>query len=126
MLAVSIGFLLYVELLPNPETLDPHNYEGALKNAYTLLGSVAGVLVVYYVDEKKLHFVTDGIWWAQILKVVFGLLIVLAVKEGLRSPLETIFGGHLAARAVRYFLVVVAAGSLWPLTFRWFSRLGRK
>ena len=126
MLALSVAFMLFMELYPNPQTLDTHNYEGALKNAYTLLGCSAGVLVVYYVDEKKLHFVTDAVWWAQILKTLLGLLVVLAVKEGLRSPLDALFDGHLAARAVRYFLVVLAAGSLWPLTFRWFSRLGRK
>ena len=126
MLAVSIGFLLYVELLPNPEMLDPHNYESALKNAYTLLGCCAGVLVVYYVDEKKLHFQTKAVWWAQILKVILGLGAVLAVKEGLRAPLEALFAGHLAARAVRYFLIVVVAGIVWPLSFRWFGKLGRK
>ena len=126
MLALSVGFMLFMELYPNPETLDTHNYESALKNAYTLLGCSAGVLVIYFIDEKKLHFTNEAVWWAQILKVVLGLLVVLAVKEGLRSPLDAIFGGHMAARAVRYFLMVLAAGSLWPLTFQWFSRLGRK
>ena len=126
MLAVSVGFLLYVELLPDPETLDPHNYESAMKNAYTLLGCCAGVLVVYYVDEKKLQFQTKAVWWAQILKAVLGLGAVLAVKEGLRAPLEALFAGHLAARAVRYFLIVIMAGIVWPLSFRWFGKLGRK
>ena len=126
MLAVSIGFLLYVELLPDPEALDPHNYESAMKNAYTLLGCCAAVPVVYYVDEKKLNFQTGAVWWAQILKVVLGLGAVLAVKEGLRSPLEALFAGHLAARAVRYFLIVIVAGIVWPLSFRWFGKLGRK
>jgi len=126
MLGLSVAFMLFMEFYPNPETLDSHNYESALKNAYTLLGCSAGVLVIYFVDEKKLHFTNEAVWWAQILKVVLGLLVVLAVKEGMRTPLEALFGGHMAARAVRYFLVVLAAGSLWPLTFKWFSRLGRK
>jgi len=126
MLALSVGFMLFMELYPNPETLDSHNYESAIKNAYTLLGCSAGVLVVYYFDEKKLHFKNHAIWWAQVLKVVLGLLVVLAVKEGMRGPLEALFGGHMAARAVRYFLVVLSAGTLWPLTFGWFSKIGRK
>ena len=126
MLGLSVAFMLFMELYPNPETLDSHNYESALKNAYTLLGCSAGVLAIYFIDEKKLHFTNDAVWWAQILKVILGLLVVLAVKEGLRSPLDALFGGHLAARAIRYFLVVMAAGALWPLSFRWFSRLGRK
>ena len=126
MLGLSVAFMLFMEFYPNPETLDSHNYESALKNAYTLLGCSAGVLAIYFIDEKKLHFTNDAVWWAQILKVILGLLVVLAVKEGLRSPLDALFGGHLAARAIRYFLVVMAAGALWPLSFRWFSRLGRK
>ena len=126
MLALSVAFMLFMELYPNPETLDTHNYESAIKNAYTLLGCSAGVLVVYYLDEKRLHFQTGAIWWAQILKVILGLAVVLAVKEGMRTPLELLFGGHMAARAVRYFLVVLAAGTLWPLSFGWFSKLGRK
>jgi len=58
--------------------------------------------------------------------VAFGLAAVLAVKEGLRSPLDALFAGHLAARAVRYFLIVLVAGGVWPLTFRWFGKLGVK
>ena len=81
--------------------------------------------MVWLADEKKIHFSTKAVWWAQILKAVLGLGVVLLVKEGLRSPLEAIFAGHLAARAVRYFLIVVVAGILWPLTFSWFGKLGR-
>ena len=126
MLLCSVAFTLYVELYPFPADLDPHNYESALKNSYTLLGCCAGVLVIFFLDEKKLRFDTKAIWWAQILKVVLGLGLVLLVKEGLRSPLEALFNGHLAARAVRYFLIVVVAGAVWPLSFRWFGKLGKK
>jgi len=81
---------------------------------------------VYTVERKFVNFSTKAVWWAQILKVVLGLGVVLAVKEGLRAPLEAVFAGHMAARAVRYFLIVVVAGLVWPMTFRYFSRLGRK
>lgn len=126
MLLLSIAFTLYVELYPFPAGLDAHNYESALKNSYTLLGCCVGVLVVYAVDEKKLHFQTEAVWWAQILKVVFGLVAVLLVKEGLRAPLDALFAGHLAARAVRYFLIVIMAGIAWPLSFHWFGKLGKE
>jgi protein-S-isoprenylcysteine O-methyltransferase Ste14 len=106
--------------------LDAHNYESALKNSYTLIGCSAGVLVIWFADEKKLRFDTKAVWWAQIIKVVLGLLVVLAVKEGMRAPLEAVFGNVLIARAVRYFLIVLAAGILWPLTFRYFGKLGNE
>lgn len=125
LILLSSAYLAYVSLYPFPEDLDAANYESALKNAYTFLGTNAGVLAVYFAD-KKLNFQTKAVWWAQILKAVVGLGLVLAVKEGMRAPLEALFAGHLAARAVRYFLIVTVAGILWPLSFRWFAKLGNK
>ena len=123
---LSLAFLAYVELYPFPENTDAHNLESAVKNAYTLLGCLIGLLVAFYVDEKKLHFPVKAVWWAQILKVVIGLALVLAVKEGSKSILEALFAGHMAARGVRYFLVVIVAGVMWPMTFPWFAGLGKK
>ena len=54
------------------------------------------------------------------------LYLVLAAKELLRAPIDALFGGHLAARSVRYFLIVVVGGVLWPMTFRYFAKLGKK
>ncbi len=122
MLVLNIAYLLYVQLGSFPAG---HNYDSAVKNGYTFLGCFSGVLVVYLVDEWKFHFRTDAIWWAQILKAALGLVVVLIVKEGTRSLLEAIFP-VMPARAVRYFLIVIVAGVVWPLTFGWFSKLGRK
>lgn len=126
MAVLSIAYLCYVELYPFPAGIDADNLASGTKNAYTLIGCMAALLVVYFVDGKWLRFETKAIWWAQILKVLLGLVVVLLVKEGIRSPLEALFGGHMIARAVRYFLVVLAAGVVWPMTFRWFGKLGRK
>lgn len=123
---LSVAYLLFVELYPFPVDIDANNYASAVKNGYTFLGCFAGVLVVYFVDEKKLHFENKAIWWAQVLKAVLGLAVVLAVKEGTRSVLEMIFSGHLISRAVRYFLVVVVAGVVWPMSFKWFAKLGKR
>ena len=89
------------------------------------MGCTLGVAIVYPADRKWLDFPTKAVWWAQILKVVLGLALVLLVKEGLRAPLEAVLPA-LTARTVRYFLVVLTAGLLWPLSFRKFSELGRK
>ena len=125
MLLISVGFLCFVELYSFPSEIDPHNMESGLKNAYTLLGSLSGLCLVYIVDENWMHFPTKAVWWAQIIKVAVGLGAVLAVKNGLKAPLEAVFG-YLVGRAVRYFLIVIVAGILWPLTFSWFSKLGNK
>ena len=106
--------------------MDAHNLESGTKNAYTMIGCLTGVAVGYVAERKFVDFSTDVVWWAQLLKIVLGLGVVLLVKEGLRTPLEWLVGEPFPARAVRYFLIVVVAGFLWPMSFRWFSKLGRK
>ena len=125
MTAMAIGFLCFVTFWHFPADIDEHNLQSGFKNAYTLFGALLGLLVVYIVDEKWLNFKTDAVWWAQILKVIGGFLAVLAVKSGMKAPLNAIFGEY-PGRAVRYFLIVLVAGILWPLTFRYFSKLGKK
>ena len=125
MVLIAVAYLCFVELYPFPADIDPHNMASGRKNAYTLLGSLLGLIVVYIVDEKWLHFPTKAVWWAQVIKVALGLVIALAVKEGLRVPGEGLLGAS-AGRAVRYFLLVVVAGCVWPLTFKWFNKLGLK
>lgn len=125
MVAVACAYLCFAEMYPFPSDTDPHNLESGLKNAYTLLGSILGLIVVHILDETWLHFPTRAVWWAQVLKVAIGLGLVLAVKSFLRAPLNTFFG-DMAGRSVRYFLMVIAGGVLWPTTFKWFSKLGNK
>ena len=126
MITMAIGLLLFVELYPFPADVDSHNLESGMKNAYTMLGSLVGVAVVYAADERKLRFSEKAPVLGQICKVVLGLALVLAVKEGLRAPLNALFSGHMAARSVRYFVIVITAGILWPLTFRFWGRIGKK
>ena len=123
---ISLGYLIVMECVSFPADIDTHNLESAMKNAYTLVGATVGLAVVYPLEKKYVNFEESALWWVQIIKIVLGLSVVLAVKEGLRTPLDWMFGGHLAARAVRYFLIVIVAGLLWPMTFRFFSRLGTK
>ena len=125
MLCLSVAYLIFVECYPFPSDLDAHNYESGLESAYTLLGALLGMVVVYIADEKWLHFSTKAVWWAQILKVLGGLGLVLVVKSGTKEILNDLLGNSIG-RSVRYFLIVVVAGIIWPLTFRWFSKLGNK
>ena len=125
MIAMAVGLMLFVQLYPFPSDIDANNLQSGVKNAYTMIGSLTGVAIVYVGEKKYIRFPEKAVWWAQLLKAVRGLGFVLAVKEGLRAPLDALFAGHMAARAVRYFLIVVVAGMVWPMTFRWFSKLGK-
>ena len=51
-------------------------------------------------------------------------MLVVGVKSVLKAPLYALMGAD--GDAVRYGVMILTAGVLWPLTFRWFGRLGRK
>ena len=122
---LGVGFVLYTELWEFPADIDEANLNSAIKNSYTLLGALLGMIVVWYADRRWLNFPTDAVWYAQILKFLGGLILVLAVKSALKAPLEAILSAN-PARMARYFLVVLTAGIAWPLTFPWFARMGRR
>ena len=121
----AIGYLCFVEFYHFPADVDPENLASGIKNAYTLLGSLIGLIGVYIIEKRWINFPTKAVWWAQILKVLIGLVVVLAIKSGLSSPLAALLGDKLG-RAVRYFIIVMVAGAVWPLSFKWFARLGCK
>ena len=125
LIAAALVFLAFVHLWDFPADIDAHNMESGLKNAYTMLGCGAGLLLVFVVDCKWMNFSVQAKWWVQIIKIVAGLLLVLAVKEGLRAPLEMVLPVY-PARAVRYFLIVLTAGILWPMSFKYLSKIGVK
>lgn len=67
-----------------------------------------------------------AVWWAQAAKLVIGLALVMAVRVGMKPVLASLFGDALFTHGVRYFLMAVVGGVLWPMTFRFWARLGQK
>ena len=125
MVLVNLLYWSYVTFHSFPADIDPHNLHSGTKTAYTLLGALIGLLAARAIDEKYLHFEVKAVWWAQILKVVLGLGICMGVKSGLKPLLHLVMSEH-PATAIRYGLMVFVAGAVWPLTFPWFARLGKK
>ena len=127
---IMLAYLLFISFWSFPEEVfhvdNVHNLISAVKNAYTLTGCMLGFLVVYTVDLKWLKFDTKAVWWVQLIKIAGGLVLVLAVKELLRAPLAAILPENTWARMLRYFLMVVMAGAIWPMSFKFFSKLGGK
>ncbi len=124
-IAAAAAFVAFVELYDFPADIDPDNYAEGLKNAYMMLFCAVGLLLTFYIDRKYVRFPTQAVWWAQIIKVVLGLSILLALKAVLKAPLLALFGGHSAAHGVRYFIVILFAGVIWPMTFKYFAKLGK-
>ncbi len=116
---LSLAFLLFVELYPFPADLDPGNYDNGLKNAYTMLGCGVALLLSYYLDQKFIHFKTDAPLWAQVIKVVVGLALALAIRVFLKQPLQSLCGGSHLGDCLRYFLMMLFAGAIWPMSFKY-------
>ena len=126
MLVFSGAFLAFLYLYPFPADVDAENLSHAVENAWKLTGAIGGMLIAWWADSKFIHFDTKAIWWAQLIKVVVGLAIVVGIKSGLKAPLIALIGNVGVANAVRYGLMVVFAGAVWPLTFRFWGKLGKK
>lgn len=124
MTAMAAGYMCFIKLYDFPTDVDAERLMSGIESGYTMIGCLVGLLVTYILDEKWLHFPVKGAWWAQILKVVIGLLLVLAIKSGLKTPLNALFGEFIG-RSVRYFLIVIMAGVIWPMSFKLFAKTRR-
>ena len=127
-LAVLLAaFLLYSYLWPFPDWMyaEEHvvNLIEARHNASILTGALAALTIAYTLDLRRTRFSdTKAKWWAQILKVVIGLVVTLALIEGTKAVL----GKRDIVTGLRYFLGVLFAAGVWPMTFGWFSKVGKK
>ncbi len=126
MTAVAAIFCLYVGLFPFPEDIDAVNFSHGYENAYKILGCVLGLWLAYAIDNRYIHFETTALWWVQLLKLVLGLIPILLMKTLFKAPLNSLLNGSPVAGMLRYFLIVIFAGAIWPMTFVLFSRLGKK
>ena len=123
----AVAFLLFVTLYNFPSDIDAANFESAVKNAYKFLGCTLGMWVIYEADARFIKFDTKTAkWWAQIIKLAVGFGLLLVVMEGSKPLFNLIFKGNYIAYAIRYFCTVLFAGAVWPLTFKWFAKLGVK
>ena len=126
MLVPAVLFLLYALSVRAGASGDRANFDHAVKTAWTMLGLVLGAIVSVAADRGYTRFETQAVWWAQALKVVLGLGLTLAVRVALKAPLTAAFGANSVGDAIRYFAMVLVAGTLWPMTFGWFALMGRK
>lgn len=126
MTLLSAGYLLFVNLYNFPQDIDVNNFESGVKNGYKILGCVLGMWLTYEVDTKFTKFETDAPVLGQILKVILGIIPVFLVKTLLKPLLYALCNGSFAADGIRYFLIAVTAGVIWPLTFKFFAKIGKK
>ena len=126
-LLVSVLLLVVTLILPAPEQLtaeEQGNLTNGIRNMWLVCAAALGILITFEVDVRFLHWDTKAVWWAQVLKLVLGLALVLGLKllcqklfgDAYHDPLPT---------CVTYLSMFLFAGCVWPLTFRFFGRLGQ-
>lgn len=125
MLVVSGAFVVFVEAYGFSADTDAENLASGIGNAWKMLGAVAGMTLAWLLDRRYIHFETQAVWWVQVIKVVVGMALLLAIKSGLKAPLLALLGHEGLAGGVRYFLLVLVAGAVWPLVFHPMSKWGK-
>ena len=123
---MGAAYLIYVSNM-STVGVDPENYASALENGFKFLGCAAGMWVIYLLDRNVIHFDTKtNTVWAQVLKLALGFGLLIGILEGSKPLWNLLLGDALVAHTLRYFVTVLFAGAVWPLTFKWFAGLGKK
>lgn len=126
MLLWSVGTVVFMHLYPFPsDVANSAEIWSGYKNAYKLLGAISGLWLVFEIERKYINFCTKAPWYAQVLKVVLGLGLTLAIKE-ICYAVFGLFLPELWYRFAAYFCMVLFAGAVWPLTFKFFAKMGCK
>jgi len=103
-----LPFAIFYLVKPDPE------YESFFKLYAMLPGFLLGMIV----EERYAPLQFDINNWKKILRVVIGLACTLAVKEGLRLPLEAGIRGEFIMDAFRYMTMVFVVCGLCPILFK--------
>ena len=117
-LAVALGLfgvsLLVLVYALCRQDVTPDMLEDCVKAAAAGIGFAVG----YFAERKWVRFDTRAIWWMQMIKVVGGLIGVVAIKSGVKMLL----GESMAVDALRYFLLIVWILAIWPMIFKTFIK----
>lgn len=125
--AIAVLFTAFALFYPFPAEIDAENLYELRKNAFTLLGATGGVFFFYPVERRFINFDEKATPWGQVVKLVFGVAVVMAVKEGLKAVFVLVAGEEaLWMRSIRYFAVVAVAMAVVPIFFKYFRNIGAK
>jgi membrane-associated phospholipid phosphatase len=121
--AVVLGLYLVAAMVPSGQ---PATY-GALyavahAHIYEVAGALAGMILGAWiglaVEERVVRFSPDGTRLQRSLRLVIGLVVLVALRFGLKAifPEDPLALG-LAFRAMRYALMMLWAALAWPWLF---------
>lgn len=113
--AVLVAYLLETKPAAEAAQSVKETYDGSLKDAYKLFGAAIGMLVGKLIDDRYVQFKTETVLWKQILKVLLGMVIVVAIWFGLKTVFpkdKPVFD------CIRYFAMAIVGVGVYPLLFK--------
>ncbi len=124
--ACSVIGMIYVFGYSFPENTDATNLFASQANVSSIVGVSLGMLLSIYVDSKWIHYDTKAPLLGQILKFVLGMILLIGVQQISKAIFVAILGRTALCYILRYFTLIVFMYCLWPMTFRFFTKLGKK
>lgn len=104
-----VPFIVYFLIEANPLFAD----------LYKTFGMLGGLTVVAFLDEKCKPLSYDVPWWKKLLRIVIGVALAYALKEGIKAlNVFDIPQISLLFDSIRYVVVVFAVGFLCPMLFK--------
>ena len=123
---VAVACTVYAQLRINSGQVTGQYATGTIKNMYTMVGASIGLVVSYFLDQRFIHMDPQAPLPGQVLKLLVGFGLVMLVRTVLKAPINALTGGAAYGSGIRYFIVAMVAGTLWPITFPLWKRVGAK
>jgi undecaprenyl-diphosphatase len=118
LMTLSLSYIAFCIFLAPGLGVDAEHLSETISDACKMSGCFAGLWISFEMDRRYIHFDTEGELLTQIVKASLGLAIAMLIKSLTKEPLLFLFEGSDIAHAVRYFLVAIFAGCIWPLSFQ--------
>lgn len=113
---INAIYWCYAAFYPFPADADKELIAHGAENAAKLTGALIGMFFGVWIDLKFVHSKEQAPLLGQIMKVALGLACVLLIKECMRFLPD----------AVRYGLMTLFAGGIWPMAFPLFQKMGKQ
>ena len=79
---------------------------------------MGGLTLIGFLQKKDDPISYDVAWWKKLIRIVIGVALAFALKEGLKLLKMGNLHIDLMLDSIRYFAVVLAVGYLCPLLFK--------
>ncbi len=125
----GIFFLIVTLIIQLGPWQNPDNQQfiqETVKNLSSVTGLMLACALTYPIEKKYISFDTHAVWWAQVLKIAVGSVIMTSIRSLLKPVFLAIFGTFCLGDVLRYFIMAFVGMCIYPITFKWFSRLGKK